>query len=102
MEETTIDPSTQLDPLVADGVVAEKVLVERFEPEAKHSQPELDEDDDFLASAAPEVWEYEVVDERAGEFEDAIKRSEDVLEYEVIDQSSTGPEEVPDPADEAV
>jgi hypothetical protein len=102
LEETTIDPSTQLDPLVADGVVAEKLFVERLEPEAKHNQPELDADDDFLASATPEVWEYEVVDDRAGEFEDAIQRCEDVLEYEVIEQSTTSSEELPDPSDEVV
>jgi len=102
LEETTVDPSSQLDPLVADGVVAEKLFVERLEPDAKHNQPELDEDDDFLASAAPEVWEYEVVDERAGDFEAAVKRCEEVLECELIDSSGTGPEEVPDPADEAV
>lgn len=102
LEETTIDPSTQLDPLAADGVVAEKLFVERLEPEAKHNQPELDVDDDFLASAAPEVWEYEVVDDRAGEFEDAIQRCEDVLEYEVIEQSNTSSEELPNPSDEVV
>ena len=35
----------ELDQNVSDGVVAEKVFIERLESEAQHSQEVLDEDD---------------------------------------------------------
>jgi hypothetical protein len=68
-EDSTMRPSAELDMNLSDGVVAEKVLVEELESDAQHSQEELDEDDSFLGSAAAEVWEYDVVDVRAQEFE---------------------------------
>ena len=92
--ESAIDPSSELDVYLADGVVAEKELVERFEPQAQHSQEVLDEDDAFLGAASAEVWEYEVVDERAGEFEDAMRNSQTVMEFEVIDDTPTTADEV--------
>lgn len=92
--ESVLDPTADLDVYVPDGVVADKVFVERFEPEAQHSQEVLDEDDAFLGMAAAEVWEYEVVNERSKDFEDAIGSSEVVMEYEVIDASPTGADEV--------
>lgn len=49
--ESPIDPTALLDEELADGVVAEKVFVERLEPDAQHSQETLDEDDAFLALA---------------------------------------------------
>jgi hypothetical protein len=58
-------PSAELDLNLSDGIVAEKVFVEQLQSEAQHSQEELDEDDAFLGSAAPEIWEYEIVDARA-------------------------------------
>lgn len=91
--ESAIDPSSELDTYLPDGVVAEKELVERFEPSAQHSQEVLDEDDAFLGMAAAEVWEYDVVDERAQEFEDAMRNSQTVMEFEVIDETPTDPEE---------
>ena len=33
---------------IPDGVVADKVFVGRFDPESKHSQEVMDEDDAFL------------------------------------------------------
>jgi hypothetical protein len=92
--ESAIDPSSELDVYLPDGVVAEKELVERFEPQAQHSQEVLDEDDAFLGSASAEVWEYEVVDERAQEFEDAMRNSQTVMEFEVIDDTPTTADEV--------
>lgn len=87
--ESTIDPTVELDVYLADGIVADKQFVERFEPEAKHSQEVLDEDDAFLGSASAEVWEYEVLDDRASEFEDAIRNAHTVLEFEIIDDTVT-------------
>jgi hypothetical protein len=87
--ESEIDPTSELDVYLADGIVADKQFVERFEPEAKHSQGVLDEDDAFLGMSAAEVWEYEVLDERAGEFEDAIRNSQTVMEFEVVDETIT-------------
>jgi len=92
--ESAIDPSSELDVYLPDGVVAEKEFVERFAPSAQHSQEVLDEDDAFLGLASAEVWEYEVVDERAREFEDAIRNSQTVMEFEVIDETPTTADEV--------
>ena len=92
--ESTIDPSSELDVYLPDGVVAEKELVERFEPAAQHSQEVLDEDDAFLGLATAEVWEYDVVDDRAREFEDAMRNSQTVMEFEVIDNTPTTADEV--------
>ncbi len=91
--ESVIDPSSELDVYLPDGVVAEKNFVERFEPAAQHSQEVLDEDDAFLGMATAEVWEYDVVDGRAQEFEDAMRNSQTVMEFEVTDNTPTDPEE---------
>ena len=87
-------PSAELDLNLADGIVAEKEFVEQLESDAQHSQDVLDEDDAFLGSAAPEVWEYEVVNARAAEFEEAIKNSDLVLEYDVVDNTETTADEI--------
>ena len=91
--ESAQDPTAELDVYLAEGVVAEKVFVERLEPAAQHNQEVLDEDDAWLGMAAPEVWEYEVVNSRQGEFEDAIRNSQTVMEFEIIDAGDTGPDE---------
>jgi len=93
--DTGMRPSAELDLNLSDGVVAEKEFVEQLESEAEHSQEVLDEDDAFLASATPEVWEYEVVDARSAEFEEALKNSDLVLEYDVVDSTVTTADEVP-------
>ncbi len=90
---SALNPTAEVDIDLPDGVVADKVFVERFEPEAKHSQEVLDEDDAWLGLAAPEIWEYDVVDGREQEFVDAMRNSETVLEFSVIDETSTDPEE---------
>ena len=87
-ESSSMKPSAVLDSNLADGIVAEKVFVEEIEPESSHSQEVLDEDDGFLASAAPEVWEYEIVDARTAEFEEALQDAELVMEWDVIDDTS--------------
>ena len=100
--ESSLEPSLDVDTLVPDGVVADKVFVEHLESDAEHVQETLDEDDAFLGSATTEIWEYEVVDERAAEFEEAMRRSRRVLEFEPIEADLTGPEEALDeiPSDE--
>lgn len=67
----------------------DKVFVERVEPDAKHSQEVLDEDDDFLGMASTEVWEYEVSDTRQDEFVTALTNSGTVMEYEAMDDQNT-------------
>jgi hypothetical protein len=93
-QESAIDPTGDLDMLLPDGVVVDKVFVERFEPEAKHSQEVLDEDDAFLGMASAEVWDYDVVDERRQEFEDAMRNSEVVMEFHVVDETSIEEDDV--------
>jgi hypothetical protein len=90
-QEAPLDPTHDLDASLAAGVVADKRLVERIEPAAQHSQEALDEDDAFLASAAPEVWDYDVVNSRKDEFENAVRSSANILEFEVLDESEIEP-----------
>jgi len=92
-QASAIDPTAEVDVYLTDGVVAEKVFVERLESAAQHSQEVLDEDDSFLGSATPEAWEYEVVDEREEEFLDAMRKSQVVINYAVIDESETSQED---------
>jgi hypothetical protein len=80
-----LDPSAELEGLLADGVVLDKAHIETFEPEAKHNQEVLDEDDAFLGRAAAEVWEYQVEEGRQDEFVHAIRNSQVVMEFDVID-----------------
>ncbi|HYO82571.1 MAG TPA: hypothetical protein VES20_14300 [Bryobacteraceae bacterium] len=87
-QPSALDPSAELDTYLADGVVLDKAFVERFEPEAKHNQEVLDEDDAFLGMAAAEVWEYQVADGRESEFEDGIRNSGTVMEFDTIDDVS--------------
>ena len=87
--ESMMKPSAELDQNLADGVVAEKSFVEEIETEALHGQDELDEDDAWLGSSAPEVWEYVVVDARAPEFEEALAKADLVMEYDIVDDTVT-------------
>jgi hypothetical protein len=87
--DSGMQPSAELDQNLSDGVVADKVLVEQLESDAQHSQEVLDEDDAFLGSAATEVWDYQVVDDRAPEFEQALQNSDLVLEYDIVDLELT-------------
>lgn len=84
-QPSDLDPSAELDVYLPDGAVEDKVFVQRFDPEAKHNQEVLDEDDAFLGMAAAEVWEYSVAEGREQEFEDAIRNSQTVMEFQVID-----------------
>jgi hypothetical protein len=84
-EASSLDPTRELEVYLPDGVVLDKSMVSQFDPESKHSQEVMDEDDAFLGMAAPEVWEYEVADGREAEFEDAIRNSQVVMEFQTID-----------------
>ena len=70
---------------LADGVVLEKLFVDRTEPDALHSEESLDEDDSFL-SIGSETWDYEVADGREDEFIVALKNSQMVTEYVRLDE----------------
>src|SRR3954471_3355831 len=91
--ESALNPTAELDEEIPDGVVADKVFVGRFDPESKHSQEVMDEDDAFLGSAAAELWEYDVVDGSEQDFIDALRNSETVMEFTVVDETSVDPDE---------
>src|SRR3954447_20107207 len=87
-KESALDPTAEMDVYIPDGVVADKVFVERFEPGSQHNQEVLDEDDAWLGLASPEVWEYDVLDDREQDFIDAMQNSGTVMEFAVIDETS--------------
>jgi len=76
-------PITFLD--LADGVVLDKSLVERIQPDNLHGEEDMEEDDDFL-SLGTEIWDFEVAENAQREFIDALVNSEMVLEYEELEQ----------------
>jgi len=69
---------------VADGVIVDRAFVERTEPNAVHSEEQLEEDDDFL-SVGSETWDYEVENGREDEFLAAVKNSQMAMECEPIE-----------------
>lgn len=69
---------------LADGVVLDKQFVERTEPANLHVQETMDEDDSFLSVGA-ETWDYEIADGRDDDFIAALKNSQMVMDYEVLD-----------------
>jgi len=71
---------------LADGVVLDKVFVERTEPTAMHSEEALEEDDNFL-SVGSETWDYEVADDREDDFVAALRNSQMVMEYLKLDEA---------------
>ena len=86
--ESAVNPTADADIDIPDDVVADKVFVGRFDPQSKHSQEVLDEDDAWLGLAAAELWEYDIVDGREQEFIDALRNSETVMEFSVIDETA--------------
>src|SRR5437764_2070923 len=91
--ESALNPTAELDAELPDGVVADKVFVGRFDPESKHNQEVMDEDDAFLGAAAAELWEYDVVDGSEQDFLDAMRNSETVMEFTVVDETSVDAED---------
>lgn len=88
-----LEPSERLEEELPEGVIAEKTMVEAIESNAEHSQEVLDEDDSFLALGSTEVWEYDIVEGRNSEFEDALRRSKVAFEFTVVDEADASPEE---------
>ena len=88
--EPSENPPEFVEPELMDGVVLDATFVERFEPENLHVQETMDEDDDFL-SIGTEIWEYDVTDGRQRMFEDALKNSGMVIEYERLDDAGQFP-----------
>ena len=86
--ERADNPPLFLDQELADGVVLDARSVGRLEPEGQHNSDRLEEDDGFLAMATPEIWEYDIADERWKEFEDAMRNSGMVMEFERIDSEN--------------
>ena len=82
-------PSEYLDIDVADGVVLDKVFVERTEPQAEHVEERLEEDDDFL-SVGSETWDYDVADGRSDEFLAAVENSQMAIECVSLDEEVGG------------
>ena len=81
-------PPQFVEPELTDGIVLDASLVERIEPDSLHGQDVMDEDDNFL-SVGTELWEYDIADGREHEFEDALKNSQMVIDYQAIDDSAT-------------
>jgi hypothetical protein len=82
--QKTEEPSEYLELELSDGVVIDKVFIERTEPTSEHVQGVLDEDDAF-ESVGSEIWEYDVADGREQDFIDALRNSRMVMEYDRID-----------------
>jgi hypothetical protein len=62
--------SADLDRKLAGGIVTGKRFIEQ-------------------GSAVHEVWDYQVIENRAREFEQALKSSDLVIEYDIVDLELT-------------
>lgn len=86
--ERADNPPSFLDPELQDGVVLDARFVGRLEPEPLHNSDRIEEDDGFLARSTAEIWEYDIADERWKEFEDAIRNSGMVMEFDRLDSAN--------------
>ncbi len=87
MERTGVrgEPSEYVAIELPDGVVLEKLFIDRTAPDALHSEDALEEDDSFL-SVGSETWDYEVADGREDDFIAALTNSQMVMEYVRLDE----------------
>ena len=71
----------------ADGVVLDKVMMDRNEPPNRHVSDDANEsgEDDGFLTFGTESWMYEVADDRADEFLLELKNSRVVLEFEEME-----------------
>jgi hypothetical protein len=92
--ESVENPTREVDIDISDDVIADKVFVGHFDPEVKHSQEVLDEDDAWNGMAAAELWEYDVVDGYEDDFVSALQNAQTVMEFSVVDESPTGAEDL--------
>ena len=86
--ERADDPSSFLDPELEDGVVLDSRFVGRLETAAQHNSDRLEEDDAWLGRSTPEIWEYDIADERWRDFEDAMRNSGMVMEFSRLDSEN--------------
>jgi len=84
--EPSENPTEYVTIDLPDGVVFDKQFVQRIEPDAMHSEEELEEDDSFL-SVGSETWDYQVADSRVDDFIAALENSQMVMEYVRLDES---------------
>jgi hypothetical protein len=75
------EPVTLLN--LPDGVIQDSAFVETFEPDSLHVEERMEEDDDFFPFGT-EVWEFEVIEGRERDFEDAVKESGAAIEFDKI------------------
>jgi hypothetical protein len=86
------DPSDLVSP--ADGVILDKVFVERSEPPNRHVTEDANEsgEDDGFLTFGTESWIYEIDDSRTDEFLHELRNSRLVLEFqEMEDEELIGP-----------
>lgn len=82
--EKADDPASFLDTQLDDETVLDSVFVGRNRPDALHSSDVIEEDDAFL-SLGTEIWEYDVAEGKDKDFEDALRNSGMVIEFEPLD-----------------
>ena len=79
------DPTSFLEPELDDNTVLDAQFVGRLEPDALHNSDRIEEDDGFLASSTPEIWEYDIADEKQDDFVAALQNSGMVIEFEPLE-----------------
>lgn len=84
--EKADDPASFLDAELDDDTVLDSRFVGRLGPDATHSSDALEEDDSFM-SISPEIWEYDVADGKDEDFQDALRNSGMVMEFEALESS---------------
>lgn len=84
--EKADNPASFLDAELDESTVLDSRFVGRLHPEAQHSSDELEEDDAFL-SVSPEIWEYDIADEKDQDFKDALRNCGMVMEFELLESA---------------
>lgn len=84
--EVADNPASFLDAQLDDETVLDAALVTRNDPDANHSTDGLEEDDSFL-SLGTEVWEYDVAEGKDEDFQNALRNSGMVIEFEPLEAS---------------
>jgi hypothetical protein len=82
--EPADNPPSFLEPELDDETVLDAVFVGRTQPDALHSSDRIEEDDGFLSVGA-EVWEYDVAEGKDEAFQDALRNSGMVMEFEALE-----------------
>jgi hypothetical protein len=85
--EKADDPPSFLTSDLDDETVLDSRFVGRTRPDALHSSDTLEEDDAFL-SLSSEIWEFDVADEKDAQFQDALRNSGMVMEFEPLESEN--------------